>query len=318
MVKTLLVKETKSTMQRSSNLGFARTSLAVGAMMLMGMAAPNTAWSQAHYTPGLEGIQGASLPPPGVYGLLYGVNYNINSFRAPETSDRLPGRNKGTVFALAGRMVWVTNQKVLGADYGMEAIVPFQRTALTVEAAGASDTRSGFGDIFLGPVILGWHGARWDALAALGWWLDTGSTGKLASPGKGYKSLMLTGGGTYYFDDARTLSVSGLMRWERHGRDKYDIRQGDSTTLEWGIGKKVGPVQLGLVGYDQWQTSSDKGPGVIQGSKFSKHAIGAEVIYPLSQKTILKGAFYQEWKVNAGRTPATKGNLFRIGLVKAF
>lgn len=232
--------------------------------------------ADGHYVPGVEGLQGASVPPPGFYYLGYLVNYNIDQFRAPGTSDNLPGHNTGTVTALANRFVWMTPHKILGADYGMDLIVPVMRTSLTVNAAGISDSRSGVGDVFLEPLVLGWHGAQYDAVAAAGIWLDSASTDHPASPGKGFKSTMLTGGLTYYFDGAKTISGSALMRFERNGKNDAGMRPGNQVTLEWGLGKSFGAVQAGIVGYSQWQTSDDSGPGAST-QRASRHALGAEL-----------------------------------------
>ena len=202
------------------------------ACALLALAATG-AQAAGHYVAGVEGSQAASVPPPGMYYLGYLVNYNIDDFRIPGTSDNLPGHNSGTVTALANRFVWITNYKLLGADYGMEAIVPVMRTSLTLNAAGISDSRTGVGDIYLGPLVLGWHGPQWDAVAAAGLWLDNGSTSDPASPGKGYKSTMLTGGLTYHFDAAKTLSASALARYEFNGKNDAGFRHGDQMTVEW-------------------------------------------------------------------------------------
>ena len=174
-----------------------KASQLAGAAALAAWLAAGNAWADGHYTPGVEGLQGASVPGPGVYYLGYLVNYDIDSLRAPGSSADIPGRNTGTVTALANRVVWMTGHKLLGADYGMETIVPVMRTSLTFNTPGISDSRSGVGDVYLGPLVLGWHGPQWDAVAAAGMWLDTASTSKPASPGKGFKSTMLTGGLTY-------------------------------------------------------------------------------------------------------------------------
>ena len=185
------------------------TTTAAAVLALLGGLAPWAAQAAGHYVPGVEGLQNASVPPPGFYYLGYLVHYDIGSFRAPGTSSNLPGSNKGNVTALANRFVWMTGHKLLGADYGVEAIVPIVRTSLKVSAAGLYDSHTGLGDVYLGPLVLGWHGPQWDAVAAAGMWLDTGSTSDPASAGNGYKSTMLTGGLTYYFDSAKTLSGAG-------------------------------------------------------------------------------------------------------------
>lgn len=276
------------------------------------------AHADGHYVPGVEGLQASSVPPPGMYYLGYLVNYRIQDFRAPGTSDDLPGRNRGTVTALANRLVWITSHKMLGADYGMEAIVPVMRTSLSVDAAGIADTRSGMGDVYLGPLVLGWHGPQWDAVAAAGLWLDSASTGHPASPGKGFKSTMLTGGLTYYFDGAKSLSGSALLRFERNGRNAAGLRAGNQVTVEWGLGKSFGALQAGLVGYSQWQTSDDSGPGAGT-ERAARHALGAELVYPLPVAGMaLKGAFYKELRAKAGSGALPHGHLFRLSLVKAF
>ena len=63
------------------------------------------AQAEGHYVAGVEGLQGPSVPPPGVYYLGYLVHYDINSLSAPGSSDAVPGRNKGSVTAVANRLV---------------------------------------------------------------------------------------------------------------------------------------------------------------------------------------------------------------------
>ena len=271
-----------------------------------------------HYVAGVEGIQASSVPPPGIYYLGYLVNYEADSVRAPGGSTDLPGNNSIKVTALANRLVWISNHKVLGADYGAEIIVPVVRTKLDLGAVPLVDRRSGTGDIYLGPLVLGWHGSNWDAVAAAGLWLDNGSTDHPASPGKGYKSTMLTGGGTYYFDQAKSVSGSALLRYGINGKTDVGFKPGSQVTLEWGVGKNFGPFSLGVVGYNQQQVSSDSGAGASS-NKSSRSAIGAEVVYPiLSAGVFLKGAYYKEYQAKAGTGAEPKGNLLRLTLVKAF
>jgi hypothetical protein len=275
------------------------------------------AHAEGHYVTGVEGVQAASVPPPGNYYLGYLVHYDINGFKATDSKTDIGG--SGSVTALANRFVKITNQKLLGADYGFEAIIPVLRTSVEVGPLDASD--SGVGDVYVGPLVLGWHGSNWDAVAAAGMWLDTASNtvGDPTSPGKGYKSTMLTGGATYYFDQQKTISGSALFRYEYHGKKDNGVRPGDQLSMEWGVGKNYGAYSLGVVGYSQWQLSNDKG-AAAQDGKAERHALGAEVTYPVaSAGIILKGAAYKEYSVQGGGNPAEpKGNLYRLTLVKPF
>ena len=282
------------------------------------LVAALSAQAGGHYVPGVEGIQAASVPPPGTYYLGYLVDYNIEQLKAPGTSNDIPGHNTGTVVALANRVVWISPYKFLGADYGMETIIPVVGTSLTFNAPGISESQTGLGDVYLGPLVLGWHGANWDAVAAAGLWLDNGTSSTPAAPGKGYKSTMLTGGATYYFDADKKISASALMRFETNSEKAGGFKPGNQVTLEWGIAKVMGPVQVGIVGYDQMQVSNDSGPGAST-SNASRHAIGAEVVLPiLSAGVFLKAAAYKEYRSEAGTGPESVGNLLRFTFVKAF
>lgn len=277
-----------------------------------------SAQAGGHYVPGVEGIQGSSVPPPGNYYLGYMVHYNIDSLRAPGSKNAIPGHNEGSVTALANRFVKITDKKILGANYGFEAIVPVVHKSLTFNAAGISESHSGVADVYLGPLVLGWHGERWDAVAAAGLWLDNAKSKNASDPGNGYKSTMLTAGGTYYFDKAKTWSGSALMRYEINSK-KDGFRPGNQATVEWGVGKVVGPVQLGIVGYSQMQTTKDSGVGASN-AKAERHAIGAEVVYPLMKEAglMLKAAYYKEVSAKGGTGPQPKGSTARFTLVKAF
>jgi len=281
-------------------------------------AASVCAQAGGHYVPGVEGIMAASVPPPGTYYLGYMVNYSIDQFKAPGSSNDLPGHNTGTVTALANRVAWISPYKVLGADYGMETIVPVLNKSLTINAAGISESKTGIGDIYLGPLVLGWHGANWDAVAAAGFWLDNAGSDTPASVGNGYRSTMLTGGATFYFDAAKTITASALMRFENNSKMSNGFKPGNQISLEWGIAKNLGTVQVGVVGYDQMQTSEDSGTGAST-SKSSRHAIGAEVVYPImSAGVFLKAAAYKEYSAEAGSGAQPKGSLLRFTFVKAF
>lgn len=286
--------------------------------VVIGSLSSQIAWAEGHYVPGVEGIQAATAPPPGFYYLGYFVDYNINSFRAPGSSSNLPGNNSGTVVAQTNRFTWITNYEVLGGNYGFEFIIPIVRTSLNINAAGISESSSGVSDIYIGPAALAWHGANWDAMTTVGVYLDTGSTSNPASAGKGFKTGMLTFGSTYYFDTAKKISGSAMMRYEVNGNNNYGFRNGNQFTLEWGVDKVFGAVQAGVVGYSQVQTTKDSGPGASS-NKSSRHALGVELIYPIrSAGLILKGALYDEIDAKAGTNPIAKGNLLRLSLIKAF
>jgi hypothetical protein len=97
------------------------------------------------------------------------------------------------------------------------------------------------------------------------------------------------------------------------------FKPGNQVSMEWGFGKSLGTVQVGLVGYDQWQTSNDSGPGA-SADHAERHAIGAEVVYPLMKEAgvMLKAAYYDEYSAKGGSNPQATGSTLRFTVVKAF
>lgn len=248
-----------------------------------------------HYVPGVEGINGAVVPPPGVYYRGYGVHYNADDHNS------LPANSEVTVNALANRLVWITDTKILGGDLGFETIIPLIDTDLNIGGGAVKDDDFGLGDVFIGGV-LGWHGERWDSVAALGYWSDVGDDDSPAAPGLGYGEWMLTLGANFHLNATKDLSLSLLSR--------YEIPEGnrdEEFVLEWGVGKRLpSGLNLGVSGYDRWN---------IGGGENEKHAIGLEASYFWPSVMMgLNAAFYNEYKAEHD----FEGNVFRLTLTKVF
>lgn len=278
--------------------------------------------ANGHYVPGIEAAGGAVVPPvPGLYYRAYLVHYDIDDV-VDTRGNTLPGSNSGSVSALANRFLWVSERKFLGADYGVEAIIPVQRTSLNFNGLGVDSSQSDIGDVYLGPVVLGWHGARWDAVFAAGFWLDTADYDARdpASIGRGHTTTMLTLGGAWHFDAAQRWTISALSRYEIKGeQDHTDITPGDSWLVEWSLAHRLANgLELGVVGYDAWQLEADS--GTPNNDKVERHAAGLELGYGWQDRGLaLKGAVYHEYSAKAGSSGAQpEGNLFRLALTKAF
>ncbi|MBF0273381.1 MAG: transporter [Magnetococcales bacterium] len=244
----------------------------VGTLLAVGLCVGNLtltsradAGEQGHYVHGVEGIKAATLPPPGVYWRWYNVLYQSTALQ-DNNGKEVPVGLDLDVFASVNRLIWMTPHKVLGADYGMDILVPLVNTDLDLNGVGVESDKFGLGDIAIEPLLLGWHGANWDASTALGFYLPTGSYNRLnpASPGKDFWTTMFTLGGTWYPDAKKEWSMSLLTRYETHSKkDETDVRLGDDFHFEWGIGHQVTDlVELGVAGYGQWQLTDDKGTGV--------------------------------------------------------
>jgi hypothetical protein len=216
----------------------------------------------SHYPVGAEGIKGSSLPPPGVYLRDYNFFYTANRVNGLPTGANL------FAYVQAPRVIWITDWKILGANYGMDVIVPFAYKNIWASHIGTAG-QFNLADIQIEPLLLSWHLKQFDFAAAYALWVPSGnfdasSPAKyLTSPGSGYWTHMFTLGSTWYPDEKKTWAISLLNRYEINTeQDDTDITPGNMLTMEWGLSKTVAPgVDFGLIGYYQQLITKDSGTG---------------------------------------------------------
>jgi hypothetical protein len=214
----------------------------------------------AHYVPGLEGIKGASLPPPGFYLKDYSVCYVADQVNNAKGQSAGPGNLEALTLANVPRAIWITDAKCLGGNIGLDALIPL--TYQSLRAGSFDKSTFGIGDFFA-ESTLSWHPKQFDLAAAVGLFMPTGDS---AAPpttrvGSGFWTPMLTAGATWYPDEAKTWAVSALNRYEFNSeqRDTHDT-PGQAYTLEWGISKSLTKtIDAGVVGYYQQKVTGDTG-----------------------------------------------------------
>ena len=275
-----------------------------------------------HYTPGIQGIKAATLPPPGFYYMMHNVLYSSDSFYDGDGNSADIDFDI-TVFANVHRFIYVWEDVFLGANYGIHAILPLTSTDIKMGAFNVDDSQFGIGDIVIEPFLLSWNKPKYDIAFGLAAIAPTGSydVAKPASPGKSFWSGMLTLGGTYYMDSHKSWHASVLTRYEVHGEKKdFDITPGDDLTFEWGIGKTI-PADfiwnIGVSGYAHWQISDDKGSDVLYDASVHDRvfAVGPEVtcfIPPIKMNIELRG------QLEFGAVDRSEGTKMCLTLVKAF
>lgn len=249
----------------------------------------------SHYIPGGLGIKNATCPPPGTWYAGYNQFYTADTYKNNNGDTSGTTEMNVSVFANVNQFAWVTKEKILGANYGVDFFVPLIYTDLTVKAMGntiVDDQRFGMGDLFVDPLILSWYGKRWDAFIASGFYIPTGKHNKPASPGKGYWTFMHEAGATFYLDTQKTWSLSARGRFLHSTDDPdTDIRPGKEAIFEYGFGKdiplKSGTVfTTGVIGYSYYQLTKDSGPGASD-LKIRGHAIGPELQMTISDPFFL-------------------------------
>jgi len=235
-------------------------------LMLLCFAPPEASLAQTigHYPPGVEGIKNGIIPPPGHYTRWYNFYYYADKL-ATATGADVNTNFRVFAYVTALRHIWITENKVLGADLGLDLTIPFVLTDLNL--GPIEDRRFGLGDIFLEPVILGWHLSRWDFAFAYGIFFPSGDfkLTRPASPGRGFWTHLLAFGITYHLDAEKTWTFSTAQRFEFHTENKkLNLTPGIHYSLEWSLSKALkNNIEVGLTGFVQRQLTDDTGRGVV-------------------------------------------------------
>ena len=274
--------------------------------------------------PWLSGCAGtAATPHPGTWVDL-SYDYSADTLR-DRNGDRLaPTDFGGSVDARAALvgLMYVSEKKILGGNYSF-AIWP----GLTNNALGFPplqiDERvsTGFADLYIQPVVLGWKTPRADFMAGVGIYAPTGEfeVDGEENRGLGMWGYELFGATTLYFDEAQTWHFATIAAYETHGKkDGTDIRVGDLITLEGGLGKsfKGGLANVGIAYYAQWKVSDDDFgslgtlPGFPAIDRHRVFGIGPEVTIPLASKEKLYGFLNLRFFWETGARSTLEGNTF--------
>ena len=293
--------------------------LIVRSVLILGFAALATALQAqptAHYVPGVEGIKAATLPPPGWYVRDYSVAYFADQLNSGSGNNAHVPNFQAFTYANVPRVIWITDTKLLGANVGVDALVPL--VYQNVRAGGYSSGTFGVGDLFA-ESTLSWHLQQFDFSTALGVWMPTGES---AAPpttraGLGYWTPRWTGGATWYADEEKTWAVSALCRYELNTeqRDTH-VTRGDAITLEWGVSKTLQKViDVGVVGYYQQKVSDDTGPSAFVTPQDRVAAAGPEISVAFPKQMFFVSCRYLYEFVAENRA---QGHTIALTLTKRF
>lgn len=277
-----------------------RTAYAVILAWLLGCATTAHAQIRGIYTPGMNATNSAVLPEAGItYQLLFQL-YTFDTLKGRD-GNRIPVNAKVSLFANQNVFVFVTKHKILGATYGFIVDVPVGGSALSTAAFGAISGGASLADSYYAPLVLGWSSTRWDVQATAGFFAPTGrfTPGGVDNTGVGYWGLFPTSAQTIYLTKDKLTQFSAYEGYEFHtDQEDTDIHPGQTFDLDYSLTRTV-PLdndmntllQVGLVGYGQYQTTAKSGPGVdpivAANTKYRVNAlgIGANVILPMRKVT---------------------------------
>lgn len=236
-----------------------------------------------------------------------------------------------TMFITGAGAAYVSDFKILGANYGASILVAFASNTIQGNSVDAKNSLA-FTDMFVQPVQLGWHNKKADFLFSYQLYIPTGRFKAGASDNAGLGMFMneFSAGTTLYFNDKKTFHFSALAAYEINGKKKdTDIKTGDILSVEGGLGKtfymmnaeKTAPkgiLNAGLIYYLQYKLTNDKIPVgniVLEPDKDRIGGIGAEANYfHIGSKT----SAGLRWISEFGAHSRFQGNTFFLTLAHVF
>jgi hypothetical protein len=265
---------------------------------VIGLAQSGAAQERGQYLPGFRGLNVGEQPPPGFTYANYIFWYPSGKLKDHDGNTANDDIDIDLV-ADANVFAYTPKKKILGGTYSASVIVPIQNIASDMPNVGATlDTGFGLGDIYVEPLSLNWKLKKGKIRTSYGFMAPTGryeagASDNLTTDFWGHQFML---GGTMNPDKKGLWQINASSVWEAHQKKRHaDIKVGNNVTFEYGVGrtfvKNQGKrlIQLGLVGYSEFQLTDDTGAGVMPpnlGNKDSVHALGGEFDYILPMKKL--------------------------------
>jgi hypothetical protein len=286
-------------------------------LFLLSEALPMYGQQKPQWMPGQVGLNAGIVPAPGFSYVNISVDYRSSAFNGPSGS-AIPVTGSYNVWAVENMFYGVLDAKLVHGDLFFNFVL----TPATGSLAADIQTQNpgipnlsavagggGLADTFVEPFGLGWHLKRADIQVGEGLMFPTGryTPGATNNVGTGYFGNHLLDGITYYITKNKATSANLFTDWEVHGAragtGSTNKTPGQAFTIEWGLGQVL-PLkknfsqllQIGLIGYDQWQITTNGGTVPIGSTNltipastlpyYSVHAIGGQATYILPMKNL--------------------------------
>ena len=263
------------------------------------------------------GLLAGSQAPKGRYAGVFFPYYRTNEVKGDEGQSMDTERTLD-VFIIMPFASWVTDFKVLGANYGGMVAVPFANLGLELPRLDLDSGNFGIADIYVQPVNLGWHTQQADFLVSYAFTAPVGEYSADANDniGLGMWSHEFRLGTSVFLNQEHSWHASAMSFYETHtGKRDLDIEVGDVFTLEGGLGKTFSNLTtIGLAGYAQWKLTDDEGtdiPPLLLGKKDRIFGLGPNLV-------LLRGALTIRYFFEFGGRSTLEGNNLIVALAFPF
>ncbi len=250
-------------------------------LFVLVVLSPVQAQVRGVYPLGMSATNSGVTPEPGFsYSNLLAI-YSRNKFKGTNGETVATGAQSVTMDL--NSFVWVSKKEILGgARFSMSATLPVANNSLTSDVQGRISGGQGFADSYYQPFILGWNKKRVALRAVYGFLAPTGKFEVNASDnvGSGYWTHAISSGQTVYLTENRRTAFSAFQMYEFHTTQKStEIHPGQTLNLDYSLTQSF-PIhsvtlQLGVVGYNQWQTTDKTGPTITPAQSKAHYRVNA-------------------------------------------
>ncbi len=246
--------------------------------------APGLAQVRGVYPLGMSATNPGVTPEVGVTYSNQFLFYSRSELKDANGGVTATGQN--SVIMDMNSFIWVSKNKIQrlgGAIYSCVATLPIANNSLTSDADGPISGGGGFADSYYQPVILGWKTERADLRVHYGFLAPTGRFDSTSNNnvGSGYWTNVIASGQTVYPTGNNATAVSAFEMYEFHTvQEGTDIHPGETLDLDYSV-TRVFPVsrdlrlQIGLVGYEQWQTTNKTGPTITPAQEAAHYRVNS-------------------------------------------
>ncbi len=258
------------------------------------------------YPVGMSAINSGVTPESGfTYSNLF-LFYSRNQLKGPD--GELLATGSHAVLMDLNVFIWVSKREILGgAKFSFSATLPVANNSLVSDTIGPISGGGGFADSFYQPFILGWQKKRADIRVFYGFLAPTGrfKAGADDNVGSGYWTQTVASGQTFYLTKNKATAVSAFQLYEFHSAQKgTNIHPGQNINLDYSLTQAFPlrgemRLQVGLVGYGQWQTTDKSGPNITPEQAKAHYRVNAlgfasNVILP-ERKVSLGVKYFKEF-----------------------
>ena len=234
------------------------------------------------YPAGMSATNSGVTPQPGfTYANLLAI-YSRDQFRGP--NGEILATGKQSVIMDMNSIIWVSKQEILGgAKFSVSATLPVANNSLTSDEAGDISGGGGLADSYYQPFILGWDKKRVAVRAVYGFLAPTGRFEVTANDnvGSGYWTHVASSGQTVWLTQNKSTAISAFQMYEFHTKQEgTQVHPGQTMNLDYSLTHSIAlprelSVQVGMVGYNQWQTTDKTGPTITPEQSAARYRVNA-------------------------------------------